>query len=44
MTGQRDRAVMQYQLAVETNDNTRGALDQARELLNKPYEWPVTTP
>ena len=44
MTSQRDRAVMEYQLAIETNDNTRGALDQARELLNKPYEWPVTTP
>ena len=44
MTGQRDRAVMQYQLAVETNDNTRSAIDEARELLNKPYEWPVTTP
>lgn len=42
MTGQRDRAVMQYQLAVETNDNTRGAIDEARELLGKPYEWPVT--
>ena len=42
VTGQRDRAVMQYQLAVETNDNTLGAIDVARELLNKPYEWPVT--
>jgi len=42
MTGQRDRAVMQYQFAVETNDNTRGAVDEARELLIKPYEWPVT--
>jgi len=41
MTGQRGRAVMQYQLAVETNDNTRGAIDEARELLDKPYEWPI---
>jgi predicted negative regulator of RcsB-dependent stress response len=44
MTSQRDRAVMEYQLAIETNDNTRGAIDEARELLNKPYEWPVTPP
>ena len=44
MTSQRDRAVMEYQLAVETNDNTRSAIDEARELLNKPYEWPVTPP
>jgi hypothetical protein len=28
-TGQRDHAIVQYQLALETHDNTRGALDEA---------------
>jgi tetratricopeptide (TPR) repeat protein len=37
ITGQRDRAVMQYQLAVRTNDNTRGALDEAQKYLQTPY-------
>ncbi len=41
-TGQRDRAVKEYQMAVQTKDNTRGALDKARELLRKPFEWPET--
>ena len=41
-TSQRDRAVREYQLAVLTEDNTRGALDKARELLQKPFEWPET--
>ena len=41
-TDQRDRAVKEYQLAVQTEDNTRGALDRARELLQKPFEWPET--
>jgi tetratricopeptide (TPR) repeat protein len=41
-TNQRDRAVKEYQLAVETEDNTRGPLDKARELLQKPFEWPET--
>ena len=39
-TGQRERALSEYQLAVATADNTRGALDRARELLQNPYEWP----
>ena len=42
VTDQRERAVLEYQLAVKTGDNTRGALDKARELLQKPYEWPET--
>jgi tetratricopeptide (TPR) repeat protein len=42
VTGQRDRAVKEYQMAVQTEDNTRGALDKARELLQKPFEWPET--
>jgi len=40
VTEQRERAVAQYQLAVQTNDNTRGAVDEARELLQKPYRLP----
>lgn len=42
VTSQRERAVLEYQLAAKTGDNTRGALDRARELLQKPYEWPET--
>ena len=41
VTQQRDRAVRQYQLAIETGDNTGGAIDQARELLEHPFEWPA---
>ena len=40
VTNQRDRAVMEYKLAVRTEDNTRGALDKAKELLQKPYQLP----
>ena len=36
--GERDRAVREYQLAIETNDNTRGAVDEARKLLQHPYK------
>jgi len=36
-TGQRDRAVNEYRLAVQTNDNTQGALNEARQDLSKPY-------
>ena len=38
LTGQRDRAVQEYRLAVQTNDNTQGAINEARALLQKPYE------
>lgn len=41
VTGQRERAVAQYQLAIQTDDNTDGAIDQARELLEYPFEWPA---
>ena len=41
VTQQRDRAVRQYRLAIETGDNTGGAIDQARELLEHPFEWPA---
>ena len=38
VTGQRDRAVNEYRLAVQTNDNTQGAVNEARALMQKPYE------
>jgi tetratricopeptide (TPR) repeat protein len=40
ITGQRDRAVNEYRLAVQTNDNTQGALNEARQWLQKPYKLP----
>lgn len=43
ITGQRDRAVQEYRLAVQTNDNTQGAINEARALLQKPYERPRAT-
>jgi tetratricopeptide (TPR) repeat protein len=41
ITGQRDRAVNEYRLAVQTNDNTQGAVNEARQWLQKPYEHPT---
>ena len=38
VTGQRERAVNEYQQAVRTKDNSQGALDQANQYLKKPYE------
>jgi tetratricopeptide (TPR) repeat protein len=38
VTGQRDRAVNEYRLAVQTNDNTQGAINEARALMQKPYQ------
>ena len=40
ITGQRDRAVNEYRLAVQTNDNTQGAVNEARQWLQKPYKRP----
>jgi aminopeptidase N len=40
ITGQRERAVGQYRQALQTNDNTFGALDEARKYLQKAYERP----
>jgi aminopeptidase N len=37
VTGQRDRALNEYQRALQTNDNTQGALDRANEYIKKPY-------
>jgi aminopeptidase N len=38
VTGQRDRAVNEYRQAVQTNDNTQGALNEARKYLQTPYK------
>ena len=43
MTGQRDRAVNEYRLAVQTNDNTQGAVNEARQDLQKPFAQPAGT-
>ena len=40
LTGQRDRAVNEYRLAVQTNDNTQGAVNEARMYLQKPFVRP----
>jgi predicted negative regulator of RcsB-dependent stress response len=38
VTGQRDRAVNEYRLAVQTNDNTQGAVNEARARMQTPYK------
>jgi len=38
ITGQRERAVNEYRQAIQTNDNTQGALDECRRYMQKPYE------
>ena len=38
VTGQRERAINEYQQAVRTRDNSQGALDQANQYLQTPYE------
>lgn len=40
ITGQRERAVNEYRQALQTNDNTFGALEEARRYLQKPFERP----
>jgi tetratricopeptide (TPR) repeat protein len=40
ITGQRERAVNEYRQAIQTNDNTFGALEEARKYLQKAYERP----
>jgi tetratricopeptide (TPR) repeat protein len=42
VTGQRDRAVNEYRQAIQTNDNTQGAVNTARAYLMKPYVRPDT--
>jgi tetratricopeptide (TPR) repeat protein len=41
ITSQRERAIAEYQLAIQTGDDTDGAIDQARELMEHPFEWPA---
>ena len=38
ITGQRERATNEYRQAIQTNDNTQGALDEAKRYLQKAYE------
>lgn len=38
VTGQRERAVSEYTLAVRTKDNTQGAQEEAAKFLKTPYE------
>jgi tetratricopeptide (TPR) repeat protein len=38
ITGQRDRALNEYRLAIRTGDNTRGALDEAAKYTQEPYK------
>ena len=38
ITGQRERATNEYRQALQTNDNTQGALDEARRYLQKAFE------
>jgi Peptidase family M1 domain len=37
LTGSRERATNEYRQALQTNDNTQGALDEARKYLQKPF-------
>jgi aminopeptidase N len=38
LTGQRERATNEYRQALQTNDNTQGALEEARKYLQKAFE------
>jgi len=38
VTNQRYRAIAEYKKAQQTNDNTRGALDEAARYLDSPYK------
>jgi aminopeptidase N len=38
VTGQRERATNEYRQALQTNDNTQGALDEARRYLQKAFQ------
>jgi aminopeptidase N len=43
VTGQRERATNEYRQALQTNDNTQGALDEARKYLQKAFEQKKTS-
>jgi aminopeptidase N/predicted negative regulator of RcsB-dependent stress response len=38
VTGQRERAVNEYRQAIQTNDNTQGALEESRRYMQKAFE------
>lgn len=38
VTGQRERALSEYRQALQTNDNTQGAMDEARKYMAAPFE------
>ncbi len=38
ITGQRERALGEYRQALQTNDNTQGALDEGRKYLSTPFQ------
>ena len=40
VTDQRYRAIKEYRMAVQTGDNTLGAVSEAEQLLQKPYQLP----
>lgn len=42
LTGQRDRAISEYRQALQTNDNTAGALNEARHWIQTAYKRPDT--
>ena len=43
ITGQRERAINEYRHALDTNDDTQGALAEARKYLQEPYRRPSRT-
>jgi len=43
LTGQRDRALNEYKQAIATNDNTQGALEEARRYTQSPFQPTKTT-
>lgn len=42
ITGQRERAINEYNQAIRTKDNTQGAQEEAAKYLKTPYERPAT--
>ncbi len=43
VTGQRERAVNEYNLAIRTKDNTQGAQEEAAKYLKQPYQRAAST-
>jgi len=43
ITGQRERAINEYRQAIQTNDDTFAALEEARKYMQKPFERPKNT-